>query len=246
MIVRPRVQRGQPLPVMVRISGRTGTASVNYDAGFGTVSIDGQPRRDMTLGGFGGAVGPNGSSGSRTYFDSNRIGEPLALGSRTARVVVPVQFRGQFDSHTIKRDIELTCAFEVVGESTVTAIRDDALRDALVAATKVQLNWWPPNGGEIPLGVSLDFKDLPATLSHDVWLRADGNETLFTTVAMPKGARMTFGGPGPTPAGDVVDVIFRPNPSVAEKSHALFEYWDGEFVIEGVKVPPKPAPDAAE
>jgi hypothetical protein len=243
---RPKVRRGAHVPVRMRLRGRVGRMLVSVRSDQAPLKLDGESRPQLRFGGFGGSASTDGSMTSGFTYEPERFGEPLTVGRHTCEVTLPLRLQGGSDPLTVKREQTFTCAFEVVGGPTVTPIRDESLRAAVIAATRVNLNWMSVFRGEQALGVNVNFDSPPAPLAHEVWLRAGGQEVRFGSATAERGKNHGTGTSGTPPPGEVVDVIFRPSAEVAERTEFLTEYWDGEFVIEGVKAPPKPAPKVAE
>jgi ribosomal protein L37E len=255
LIVRPRINRGDPLPFAIReLPARIGSQStlkVHYTT---TGSIDG-----LVVAGRVSSLTlltnhDNDAVASAMSF-APKVADQLADGRHEAKVVVHLEFHSTGaraePTPLLWTKKVLTAPFELLPAepSAVEVVRDDALRPTIeraVRVTQADYEKWTPD--EFQIGLRLDA--VPIDVAFDVFVRtADGKEYPLTSIATVAGAAKSAVAGGriaiPNLAGDGVELVLRPSVRAAKRTPDVFGVWDGEIVKRDLTVKRVTPPGAA-
>jgi hypothetical protein len=252
LIVRPRINRGDPLPFAIcELPARVGSRSSLKVIYTTTGSIDG--------------LVVAGRVSSLTLLTDNdhdtvasamslapNVADQLADGRHEAKVVVHLEFHSTSDrpetTPLLWTKKVLTAPFELLpaDPSAVEVARDDALRPTIERAVRVtQADYRKWSEDELQIALRLDT--VPVDVAFDAFVRtADGTEHPVTSIATVAGAEKSAVAGGsiaiPNLPGDV-EVVLRPSVRAAKRTTDVFGVWDGEIVKRDVTVkrtPPGP------
>jgi hypothetical protein len=132
-------------------------------------------------------------------------------------------------------------------EPTVKAIHDPSLRPAVEKAIRdVRLQMLNNLQGDY-VDVNAEFDSTPVALAYKIILRSGEQEWPTGSIYVVGNSSMGWGTGGTVKGltADHVDVIFRPDESVAASTVDLHEYWDGEVIIKDVKIDRSNTPTSA-
>jgi len=257
LTVRPDVRRGEPLPMMLRVTGvRAGTSGlaggrprlvVVRDSRDRVVVVDGveppPPRRDA-----GHGIGRSmleASGGVQTWVQHPADAlRPLPIGPHT--VEVRQQFRitdglGEDARQlgTVDARASATFTLHEADAELVRRVRDESLRPAMAAAItaeSLERHAGDPDHASLTLRVNSP----PVDVGFDVALRQGDREWPAGTLAWAaKRGSLQSGTGARTPGlrgGEPVDVVLRPSVRAAAGTTDVFAIWDHELVIPGVPV----------
>ena len=254
LIVRPRVLRGDPLPITFSIKPpRLGPAG-QFKAVYQWKSI--------TLG--TARLGPAAVEASepsalqaRSWMWGNLSGNTVVKGTITAElppgptaVAATIAYTirdwdGNWDMDAPQPPLVLASG-EVSADGITTVLRRDApdLAPAMRAAVSVTLRRTPAsNGKPARLFYNVVVRKPPAGLMHEVDVRVNGKEVRLVKALNVKagfGAMNAAGSvKGPDPAGvATADVILRPNLEAVRRDLDGTRPWGGEIVLKDVPILP--------
>jgi hypothetical protein len=255
---RDQVRRGDWLPVRINeLGARCGTNS-NFWAEMHVVIpddplVDAQFRKDdgsngSSINGFG-----SGSTMHNIRLDKSAIAA-TADGEKILRLRLHVDYFEKYNADRSKpvasKDYDLSAKWMLVpaDAQTATPIKDETLRASVeksVAVDPLKLHptsWGPP--GTLRLEMQIHVNTTPVELSHVIVLRSGAKEwPLNTGIYHLAGGSTTWGTGGDVKDFQIdgkppatVDVVFRPSAKQAMETVEMKKYWDGEFVVKGVKV----------
>jgi hypothetical protein len=253
---RPRVWRGEGLPIYVRVGptrGPNNGRKVLWVAK--TISVAGdllaerQWKRSHEM-----PLQTAGGTDRRLYpaeLDPAKVAA-AADGPQTVRVILDTVVSEDIDyllheataTALVRRRFEFTVPWELVpaGTATVELLPDDAAsRAAMVAALNVRRVRLGPSG----FRAEVEAANPPLPIAHDVFLRAGARTWPLSEVRFEgRGqGRYYVEGPPAAPGEEVperVDVLLRPNPARARETPDMDRIWGGEIVILDVPVEREP------
>jgi hypothetical protein len=251
MMLRPRIRRGDPLPVAAYVDRVRVGDERRFTVSYGRIaplSVSGVPlaRDDGT-----GTPGVLNGVGVDQYFAVLRP-DPTALaqladGELVARgdvnvAITDVKHLSAPPVHFVARP-EVRFTLLPADQPSVTPIEEPDLADRLRRAFDARLIVDPRGPGTLSLDM---VGDVPASLGFDVLVRAAGREWPMGRFAIwqgsfktsPERTNVSYVNPGALPGltAASVDIVLRSNPSASLESIYMTEVWDGEVVFEDVVV----------
>jgi hypothetical protein len=141
---------------------------------------------------------------------------------------------------TVTRDIKLDIPWTLLpaDQPTVKAVYDPSLQAAVEKSIgSVQLRMSHPSQFD-QMGVELRIAAPPVALAYRVFVRSGDQEWPAGTFSVPRNFRTSWGLGGEVKGltADRVDVIFRPDATLAANSIELREYWNDEVVVKDVAI----------
>jgi hypothetical protein len=246
LVVRPRINRGDPLPFAIREDkarvGSRPTLRVKYSTIYfiDSVVVD---KRGMSS---QDTLSQHGGGWTGSAMELKKFLDKLPDGPHTTHVEMTQAFflaqtpAGSQPMFWTKQKI--SAPFEILPSepSTVEVVRDESLRPAIENAISIegaQYQRW--NKGAI--GFSVDATNLPVDVAFDVYVRFGGAEhrvTHFARQAQPANSTSSHHMSVVVPkfTGGTVDILFKPSVAAAKRTIDVFGVWDGVIVKRDVPV----------
>jgi hypothetical protein len=251
LVARSEIRRGEGLPIRAERPGsRVGAQSRFWMETHREYEKDSvvQARISGAIGN-GGAVTATGGGASTQIvpLDAKRVAA-VSDGPQTLKVRLKVKiYDGPMPTKvpTATRDIDIEVPWRLVpaDQPTVKPIHDPSLRPAVEKSIRDVRVRMSNNFQQDYIDVNAQFDNPPAPLAYKIILRSGQQEWPVGSMYVLGKTSMGWGtgGDGKGITADRVDVIFRPDESVAASTVDLHEYWDGEVVVKDVKIDrPKP------
>lgn len=251
LTMRSKVGRGDPIRLVLGTQparlGNLSPLQLRYDTRLHQVQVNdvGLPQSKNT----GHSTGSMRiSADSRTTIYSsvslNPIWDKLPDGANELRFRTKLMVRDtptDGSSDTAVVDVDLKAPFDIRprGEAVVATNTDESLRAGMLAAVSVEEA--AVRGGQSDVHVMVMVRGIPEGLGHHVFVRSDGQEVKLGSLACPAGTTnhgwgFHMSADDLSAVGERIDVIFRPDPTVAAESHNTYSIWGGELEFKDVKV----------
>jgi hypothetical protein len=269
--VRPKVRRGDPMPVEFDVL--PARASATMTGGIGINALAEFRERDATLNGVRskhagspvwekitfGATDETRSAFGYGWDSDDATLKQLPAGPQQIDFDIPVSIYDMPVDHPIESPppsattvVHLSATFVLLPSETssVTLVKDQRLRKA-VEASLVLGNPGDPQ----PVAMKRAYESIympiravkpPVDLAFDLFYRFDGKEVpanAFVTEANDSRASGTSVANLPGFSGKTLDLVFRPNPKLAVDFTFGVQIWGEEIVLHDIPVEPKQSGD---
>jgi hypothetical protein len=237
--VRRRVRLGDPIPYWVSeqphragMLGGLGFAYRNVQLTIGTVKVKGS---FGDSGRIGGQIG-GGATGSNLRLNNEQL-EQLQPGDYTMTLSLDLSIADAPTHVVVNRTLTLTAPVQLMPASqpTVTLIDDPSLKPALEKSLKIVRAHLTDDH----LNVNLAFDNPTVGVGFDVFARHGEREDKLSDLSVPAGSGSygrNVNGRVPRLKGQTIDLIFRPSIAAATETTNTFAIWNGELVLQDVKV----------
>ncbi len=125
------------------------------------------------------------------------------------------------------------------GKDSVTPITDESLRAEIEQKTTCDMERYHVAGYKNPVAATVRFEDLPMGVAFDVYLRVDGEERragMCSRSARKERHGFCFNVDYDNRDFDSADIILRPSAASARQSLDVYEFWNGEIIIEDAPI----------
>jgi len=242
MLTRPKVRRGDPLPVWYQRQGsRVGLNSKMYARDkvfheFGDLSVD---RIEHFGGGGSMSVYGGGSSSHGWQLDPAKVAA-APNGIYTVKSEVELDVAESWDQRApalATKRYNLQTSFELVDADTqtITEIRDASLQTTLALKFKIkELKEFSPHYYQL----SIEGDRLPVPVAFKIFVRDRDKEYPFSGFSMGANGNSScgMGGQIKQDLPDHVDLILRSDLGTALNTLDMTQMWVGEIVIKNVPV----------